>query len=75
MTALEIRELLGRVDARQLREDAGIRIITVARAFGVSRHRVAVWETGRWQPRGEAGIRWVRLVAGLARHAEVHVDD
>jgi len=71
VTLLELRALLARVDARQLREDAGISQSTVARALGVSSQQVHSWETGRQLPCMAAGFRWARFVAGLERHAEV----
>ena len=71
MTLAEIRAMLARVDARQLRLDAGIRVVTVARALGVLPHVVYKWEQGRGAPRCPAAFRWSRVIAGLERHAEV----
>jgi DNA-binding transcriptional regulator YiaG len=71
VTQLEVRALLARVDARKLREDAGIRQVTVARAFGVQRHYINWWETGKVQPVSPAAHRWIRFVAALERRAEV----
>ena len=71
MTQAEIRALLKRCDARQLREESGISAYTVQRALGISRFDLARWETGKaipWDPRG---IRWARLIAVLERHALV----
>ena len=71
MTLLELRAMLARVNARELREDAGISAATVAEALGVRRAHVYAWETGRWMPVSAAGFRWARFVCGLEQHAEV----
>ena len=71
LTQLEIRALLARVNARELRKDAGIRQVTVARALGVPPYYVCGWEKGRRSARNPAGLRWLRFTAGLERHAEV----
>lgn len=69
MTVLETRAMLARVDARRLREDAGIRQMTVARALGVKSQQVYAWESGLREPKSDAGFRWLRVIAGLERHA------
>lgn len=61
--------MLARVDARKLREDAGISRATVARAFGVHRRYIAWWETGQAGPVSQAGYRWARVIAALERRA------
>jgi len=66
--------MLARVNARLLREDAGIRQVTVAGALGVPQSQVSAWESGRSEPRTEAGYRWARFVCGLERHAEVSAE-
>ena len=66
-----MRAMLGRVDARLLREDAGIRQLTVAEALGVSSWHVYAWESGKCEPKCEAGYKWLRVIAGLERHAQV----
>lgn len=71
MTLLEIRAMLARVDARQLRKDAGIRQVTVARAFGVPQDQVWKWEAGQTVPVSRAGFRWVAFTAALERRAEI----
>ena len=63
--------MLARVDARKLRQDAGIRQLTVARALGVPPNTVYAWETGLYEPKCDAGRQWARFVCGLERHAEV----
>jgi hypothetical protein len=71
LTQLEIRAMLARVDVRQLRKDAGIRQVTVARALGVRQNCVCKWERRDRLPYSPAGLRWVAFVAGLERHAQV----
>ena len=71
MTQAEIRAMLARVNPRKLRQDAGIRTVTVARALGVQRQQVVHWETTRCDPRSAAAYRWAKVVAGLERHAIV----
>ena len=71
MSLLELRALLRRVNARLLREEAGIRAATVAEALGVPLWLVRDWETGRSEPRTTAGFAWARFICGLERHAEV----
>lgn len=63
--------MLARVDARQLRKDAGIRADTVAAALSVSAVCIYAWESGRCEPKCDAGLRWARVIAALERHAEV----
>ena len=62
--------MLARVDARQLRKDAGIRQLTVARAFGVRQDQIWAWERGQRVPVTAAGFRWIRMSAALERRAE-----
>jgi DNA-binding XRE family transcriptional regulator len=71
MTVLEMRAMLARVDARKLRKDAGLRAATVAEALGVDPFAVYAWETGKCEPKCDAGYRWLRVIAGLERHAAV----
>lgn len=69
MTRVEVKAMLARVDARQLRRDADIRLVTVARAFGVNPWDIGRWESGRSLPCCEAGFRWARFTAALERRA------
>jgi transcriptional regulator with XRE-family HTH domain len=71
VTQLEVAALLDRVDARRLREEAGIRMQTVAWALGLSESAVRRLETGRRQPRGAGSWRWARFTAALERRAEI----
>ena len=71
MTNGEIRAMLHRVNARELRLAAGISPRTVQRALGVTRFSLSSWETGRCVPACEAGYRWIRFISGLERHAAV----
>ncbi len=74
MTHLEIRAMLRRVDARQLRESAGISSRTVQRALGISAHRLSQWERGLQVPCSPAGMAWARVIADLERHAAVSAE-
>jgi transcriptional regulator with XRE-family HTH domain len=71
VTHLEIRAMLRRVDARQLREEAGISVRTVLRALGITPQQLSMWERGKQYPSGEGGLRWVKFTAALERRAEV----
>ena len=70
MTQLEIRAMLARVNARQLRMDAGIRQVTVARALGVTQNCICKWERRNRLPYSPAGLRWAAFTAGLEWHAQ-----
>jgi hypothetical protein len=72
VTILELRAFLARVDARQLREDAGISVATVARALGVTTGHIWHWEAGTYYlPQCPGGFRWVAFTRGLERRARV----
>jgi DNA-binding transcriptional regulator YiaG len=67
VTQAEIRALLRRADARRLREDAGIRLCTVAAALGVDWRTVHRWEIRHQFPCGPAGVRWAKFISALER--------
>lgn len=69
MTYGEIRAMLARCDPKQLREDAGISVRTVARALTLPPSYVYRWEALREIPYSFAGLRWLKFVRGLERHA------
>lgn len=52
--------------ARQARKTAGITQAELAAALGVSQTTVALWETGRRRPRGEAALKYARVLRRLA---------
>lgn len=62
---------LAGVDLRGARVECGISRAAVARALDVSYSAVVGWERGRSAPRGERGIAYCRVVAGMLRHLEV----
>jgi DNA-binding transcriptional regulator YiaG len=71
-TAREDRDLLARLDPARLRAGCGIRAMTVAAAFGVTRSRLSSWERHGEMPRDPVlRGRWVRFNLGLARHLEI----
>lgn len=62
-------ELLTR--APGLREETGISAVMIARALGISRGRLYRWDRGT-QPRDSAVLaRYLRVLRGLQRHAEI----
>lgn len=63
--------MLKRVDARQLRVEAGISPYTVHRALGITPQQRSLWERGKRMPSGPGGARWARFTAALERHAAV----
>lgn len=71
MTYGEIRAMLRRVNARQLRAESGISVRTVARALSLPVNYAYDWESGRRTPTSPAGLRWAKVIAGLERHAAV----
>ena len=73
MTLIEIRAMLARVNPRLLREEAGIRQVTVAVALGVPRRYIGDWERRKYQPCCGAGFAWARFIRGLEAHSMVTV--
>jgi DNA-binding transcriptional regulator YiaG len=74
MTHAEIRALLARCDPRALRAGAGISIRTVARALSLPPKYIYRWEAREHVPDSPAGMRWLRFIAGLERHAAVSAE-
>lgn len=58
-------------EARKLREEAGIRQVTVARALRISKTDLCAWEAGRRPVPRRHAPRLRRVMEGLARHAEI----
>ncbi|MET0417289.1 MAG: helix-turn-helix transcriptional regulator [Actinoplanes sp.] len=52
---------------RRIRESAHLSLRLVAQNIGVAEATVSRWEKGNRKPRGEAAIRWVRLLDQLDR--------
>lgn len=52
-------------EARRLRLAAGLSLREVAREVGVAVPTVLRWETGERQPRGNAALRYARLLEAL----------
>lgn len=52
-------------ERRRLRRAARLNQQQVATAVGVSRETVSAWETGRWEPTGQARAKYLRLLEGL----------
>lgn len=55
--------------AEQLRRGAGLSRAEVGAAVGVSREAVQKWELGDRTPRGDAAVRYARLLTRLARQS------
>ncbi|MDN0197977.1 helix-turn-helix domain-containing protein [Streptomyces sp. S.PNR 29] len=52
-------------ERKELRRTARLSQAQVAQAVGVSRETVSAWETGRWEPTGDARTKYRRLLHGL----------
>jgi transcriptional regulator with XRE-family HTH domain len=52
---------------RRIREAARLSLRLIAESVGVQEATVSRWEKGQRQPRGEAAIRWARLLDRLDR--------
>ncbi|MGN5376941.1 helix-turn-helix transcriptional regulator [Streptomyces lasalocidi] len=52
-------------ERRELRRKARLSQAQVAQAVGVTRETVSAWEAGRWEPTGDARIKYRRLMDGL----------
>lgn len=65
-----VRQFTTSGDARRLRELARLSQSEVGRSVGVDASTVARWERGERLPRGEAAIRYARLLDRLQRAAE-----
>ena len=73
VTLLEFREWqrLGRF--RTIREDCGIRGITIAEAFGLAPSTVYEWELGRVPVSSVNWAAYLRVIRGMMNHLEVAV--
>jgi transcriptional regulator with XRE-family HTH domain len=69
VTRAEVQAMSARVNARELRRNAGFSLVTVGRAFGVPPDQIARWESGRYLPCCPAGFRWLKFAAALERRA------
>lgn len=64
-----VRRLPPPAARRQLREQAGLSQLDVARALDVTREAVALWEAGARTPRPETAITYLALLDRLAGEA------
>ena len=60
-----IRRIARNGEARLIRETAGLSPAEVAEAIGASPLTVRRWERGDRAPRGDAGLRYARLLRDL----------
>ena len=67
--------MLARVNPRLLREEAGIRQVTVAVALGVPRNYIGDWEAGAHLFYSPEGFAWARFIRGLEAHSMVTVPE
>lgn len=58
-----------------LRVAAGLTLEAFGAGIGVPSSQIWKWETGQHVPKGAAGDRYCRVIAGLARHMEVTEDE
>lgn len=69
MTLIEEARLLKALPdhtvCRQIREDARVEVTRIASEVGVSRQTISLWESGRRRPRGQAGLKYARILADL----------
>ena len=69
MTRLEFRDFLESGEPRRLRVDAGIRLVTLAEALGVSKSTLSDIERGiTSRTRLPVRSRYLRVLRGLAEH-------
>jgi DNA-binding transcriptional regulator YiaG len=61
-----VREDAKSGQARQTRTAAGFSQSEIAEVTGVSQATISAWESGRRRPRGDAGLRYARLLRCLA---------
>lgn len=71
MTHAETGEWLSAVNPAGLRVQCGFTLRMIAAAAGTTFGTVWKWEQGIAVPTGRPGAAYCRIVAGLARHAEV----
>jgi DNA-binding transcriptional regulator YiaG len=62
---IRIRAIAASGLARKLREHARLSRAEVADAAGVHRNSILRWESGARCPRGDAAIRWLRILEDL----------
>lgn len=59
--------------ARRLRVEAGLSQSEIAREVGVTSSAVALWESGKRVPRGEAAVRYAKVLESLLLQAAQNV--
>lgn len=70
-TLVAVRALARSGRARQLRESAGLSLQEIADVVGVTQASISRWELGQRKPRGEAAVRYGRLLQTLANLPEM----
>lgn len=67
---VQVREMVHAGQVRQVRVSAGLSLAEVAGDVGVHPTTVFGWESGRTVPRGEAAVRYARLILELVALSE-----
>jgi len=62
---IHMRDLIRFGKARDLRIDAGLSCVEVARALGVHKVTLYHWERGSHRPRGEAAVKYAAFLLDL----------
>jgi hypothetical protein len=70
-TAAGRRAFLRSADLGRIRYDAGIPVMAIAAVLGCDRTQPYHWEKRQTSPSPEYAGRYVRIIAGLARHLEI----
>jgi DNA-binding transcriptional regulator YiaG len=71
----EVRRATQSGDARKIRIASQLSQPELAAACGVAASAVSLWERGQRTPKGEAGIRYARILRALAEHPYVAAND
>ena len=64
---VRVRRLASTGTARHIREEAELSLSEMAKAAKVHTTTVHRWETGSRRPRGEAALRYLRVLEDLTR--------
>jgi DNA-binding transcriptional regulator YiaG len=65
-----IRRMQQTGEAKQLREQAGVSLRTMARAVGVRASTLIRWEAGRVQPREPTALAWLAALDSIRAELE-----
>src|SRR3954469_11317788 len=71
LTLADAKWLSSSGEGREIRQAAGLSLSNVAGPTGVDTTTVWRWERGECSPRGDAAVRWARLLRLLQRSLQV----